>query len=112
MKPNIRLLADYKCWPLWHHKDKKVGDIDPREIGVSDALVGDLERWVDVYESHMDWSDPASTQWTNDEVALFDSDGRNLCRRLTEEISDRYQIYYHIPFSSKIIPVEDINEIH
>jgi len=108
MKPSIRLLADYQCWPLWHHEDDKVGDIDPREIGVSDALIGDLERWVELFESHLDWSDPASTRWTKEEEDQFDFAGRNLCRRLSAELSDRYTIYYHVPFTSQIIPVETL----
>ena len=105
MKPNIKLLADYQCWPLWHHEGKVVGDIDPRETGVSDALVGDLERWVEVFESHMDLKDPASTRWTKEE-AQFDSEGRKLCCRLAEELSDRYTIFYHVPFTSRVVSVE------
>ena len=31
-------MADYHCWPLWHHGGREVGNLDPGEIGVSDSL--------------------------------------------------------------------------
>lgn len=105
MKPSIRLMADYQCWPLWHCRSVQVGNIDPREVGVSMALAKDLSRWVETFESHMDLSDPASTKWTPEEIAQFDSEGRELSRRLVAEIGDRFDILYQIPFTADEVPV-------
>jgi len=101
-------MADYQCWPLWHHKGEQVGDIDPNEIGVSAQLAEDLENWADVFESHMNWSDPAATKWTEEEEGQFASEGRALCRRLAQELNGRYTVYYHVPFTSQVIPAETL----
>jgi hypothetical protein len=99
-------MPDYQCWPIWHHGGEECGPIDPRELELSDALVADLLRWSEVYESHLNWSDPASTSWTKEEEAEFDRDGRKLCRRLATKIGDRFEIFY----SSECIPVEALRE--
>jgi hypothetical protein len=101
-KPAIKLMPDYQCWPLWHHGGSRVGNIDPRELGLSDALVGALEHWKEVYDSHLDLADPASTRWTKEEEAEFERLGRMLCRDLAREIGDRFSVVY----SSRCIPVD------
>jgi hypothetical protein len=105
-RPAIKLMPDYECWPLWHHGGNQVGNIDPRSIGVSDPLANDLERWADVYESHLDRSDPVSTKWTDQEQKQFDAEGRGLCRRLAVELRTRYSVFYFDPFTKDCIPAE------
>lgn len=109
-KPAIKLMPDYHCWPLWHHGGDQIGNIDPREIGISSGLADDLERWADVYESHLNWSDPASTKWTKEEEAQFDLEGRQLCRRLAAEAGDRFSFFYFEPQSASCIPVETLSD--
>src|SRR6516162_9853599 len=98
-RPAIKLMPDYECWPLWHHGGNQVGNIDPRLIGVSGPLVDDLERWANVYESHLNLSDPAFTNWTKEEEAQFDTEGRKLCLRLAAELRTRYSVFYFDPFT-------------
>lgn len=105
MKPAIKLMPDYGCWPLWHHGGEQIGNIDPREIGITPGLADDLERWADVYESHLNWSDPASTAWIKEEELQFDAEGRQLCRRLAEELGARYSVFYFERQSAACIPV-------
>ena len=97
-------MPDYQCWPLWHHDSKEIGNIDPREIGISDGLAGDLESWSEVYESHLNWSDPASTKWTEEEEKQFDAAGRSLCIRLAEEVGGRFSVFYFDLKSARCIP--------
>lgn len=101
-KPGLKLMADYRCWPLWHHGGREVGNVDPVEIGVSEALAAKLERWATTFDSHLNGCDPASTTWTKEEEKQFDDEGRRLCRDLAAEIGERYSIVY----SSRCIPVE------
>lgn len=103
-------MPDYGCWPLWHHCGDQIGNIDPREIGISSGLADDLERWADVYESHLNWSDPASTKWTQEEEVQFDSQGRQLCRRLAAEAGSRFSFFYFEPQSASCIPVEALSD--
>jgi hypothetical protein len=107
--PAIKLMPDYECWPLWHHGGKQVGNIDPRAIGVSGPLADDLERWANVYQSHLNRSDPASTKWTKEEQAQFDVEGRKLCLRLAAELRTRYSVFYFDPFTKSCIPAEALD---
>ena len=94
-KPRIKLMADYRCHPLWHDGGAEIGNIDPAEIGLSEDLLHDMDAWVAIFESHLDLSDPASCSWTKAEEAEFDRIGLGLRDRLTEEVGNRYAISYH-----------------
>lgn len=105
-RPAIKLMADYQCWPLWHHGGTQVGNIDPRRLELSRALVADLQRWSEVYESHLNPGDPASISWTKEEEAEFEGIGRKLCLRLAAEVRGRFEVVY----SSACIPAEALSE--
>lgn len=103
-------MPDYQCSPLWHHDGDRIGNIDLCEIGISASLVDDLERWAEVYESHLNWSDPAATKWTKEDETQFDSEGRQLCRRLAVEAGDRFSFFYFEPQSASCVPVETLSD--
>jgi len=104
-KPGLKLMADYHCWPLWHHGGREVGNIDPAEVGVSEALAAKLESWAATFDSHLNVSDPAAATWTQEEENQFEAEGRRLCRALGAEIGCRFTIVY----SSRCIPVETLD---
>lgn len=105
MKPGIKLMADYHCSPLWHHGGSKVGNIDPVDLGVSEALASKLAAWAASFDSHLNISDPASTSWTEEEEHAFEVEGHRLCRELASEMGERFSIVY----SSRCIPVEALD---
>ena len=104
--PAIKLMADYGCWPIWHH-DGQIGNIDPRALEVTERLAEALQNWAAVYDSHLDVSDPASTTWTVDEEQEFDVEGRRLCHLLAEEVGAKFRVFY----SSRCIPVGELSSI-
>lgn len=101
-KAGLKLMADYHCSPLWHHGGREIGNVDPAEVGVSEALAAKLERWAATFDSHLNVSDPAATKWTEEEEKQFDGEGRRLCRELAAEIGERFAIVY----SSRCFPAE------
>jgi hypothetical protein len=39
-------MADYDCFPTWLSGSTDVGNVDPRELPISDGLAGSLLRWA------------------------------------------------------------------
>jgi hypothetical protein len=107
-KPGIKLMADYHCWPLWHYGSDAVGNLDPRSLGVSDALAERLEAWAFTYDSHLNSSDPAATSWTPEEEEEFDSTGRHLCVELAEEIGDHFEVFFFDSANGCVISAAEI----
>ena len=105
-KPSIKLMADYHCWPLWHYGGKEVGNIDPRELGVTEVLAAKLAGWAAAFDAHLNVSAPASSAWTEDEKKAFDIEGRQLSRALAKEVGERFSVFYFEPLSARCIPVE------
>ena len=103
-KPALKLMTEYGSWPIWRH-DGPPGNVDPRELGISERLAQGLENWSATYDSHLNVSDPAATSWSAEEEKSFDAEGRRLCLALAEEIGARYSIVY----SSQCIPVSDLS---
>ena len=88
-------MPDYGCFPLWHAGGVEVGNIDPTKIGLSEALIRELDAWVQVYESHLNLSDPSSCSWTEAEEEDFDRVGLSLWQRIIEEVGERFSVLYH-----------------
>lgn len=101
-------MPDYQCWPLWHHGDGMTGNIDPRSLGLSVELQVQLEHWADVYESHLDWSDPASTRLTEQEEKAFEFEGRRLCVALAQELGIRFSVFYFDRKSAACVPASEL----
>ena len=99
-------MPDYHCWPLWHHGGEIVGNIDPKEIGISSDLADRISSSAKVYDSHLKIDDPASTSWTRGEEVEFESVGRALCHELADEVGDRFDIFYFDSSSRSVVQIE------
>ena len=97
-------MPDYGCWPIWHVDDYQVGNIDPKNLGISSNLEKDLTGWASIFDSHLNLENPSSTTWTEKELNDFDNEGRRLALALLEEIGERYKIYYSVD----LIPAESL----
>ncbi|RXK55848.1 hypothetical protein ESB00_08180 [Oleiharenicola lentus] len=101
-------MADYHCWPLWHHGSSKVGNIDPRSLGLSTALQTRLKHWAEEYDSHLDLSDPAAVSWTPEEETAFDREGRRLCTALANEVGSGFDVCFFDQKTARCIPVLEL----
>ena len=100
-------MADYDCWPLWHHGGR-VGNIEPKEVGVTDELASKLSVWAAEYDAHLNRADPAATSWAAAEEVAFERRGKALCRELAQEVGERYDIFY----SSRCIDSAADSQLH
>ena len=91
--PTIKVMADYRCFPLWHCGGDIVGDLDPAELPISKALQDDLMAWAEAYEESFDWDDPmASRPWTEAETAAYRLAGDRLADRLRAELGPDWTV--------------------
>ncbi|MEG4066376.1 hypothetical protein QUA42_03320 [Microcoleus sp. Pol11C2] len=102
MYTRIKLMTDYNYYPLWDMDD--VGDIDPRELMLSEATIERLLNWQKIYDGIIDWDDPASAGFasTQEEIA-FEREGISLWRQLQKELGDDYEIVYFSQLLQRVI---------
>lgn len=90
---HVRLMADYKSFPVWYSGGDLVGEVDPKVLGISDALRQYLQKWVAWFDSTLDWDDPGHS-WPEQDRANFDREGMRLWRRLRQEIGHTWRVDY------------------
>lgn len=98
----IKLMADYGCHPLWWDSThplwrawgEPVGDIDPGSLGISEALRADLLAWAERFDARLNWSSPADTVVSPEDDIAFEAAGRDLARRLSQELGAAGAVRY------------------
>lgn len=85
---NIKLMPDYECWPLWDMDN--LGDIDPKELLITETLQEKIENWAKKFDSILDWDDPGNSGGfvTEDEEKLFAEEGWVILEELRKELPD------------------------
>jgi hypothetical protein len=97
----IKLMPDYGSYPLWWAGSDKAGDIDPASLPLSQETIDRLYRWAEVYDSTLNWDDPANSPgFSNYETEeAFEQEGISLWRQVQRELFPQFKIYY---FSNKL----------
>ena len=92
----FELMPDYHCFPLWELFDDDVPDNpDPAELPISVALQEALLDWADAYDATLDDGNPADSGFSSPQAASeFDDRGRDLWRRLAEELRGTAVVTY------------------
>jgi hypothetical protein len=89
----IKLMPDYKCHPLWSMD--AIENIDPASLPISSQLSAALTGWANAYDNTLNVSDPASSGFSSAvEEQQFAESGKNLHRRLLDELGPEYHIEY------------------
>ena len=87
----LKLMADYQCFPLWEPSEFE--NVDPNELPISQELKRDLYTWMDKYDSILDWEYPPDSGFKSEqEEQQFKQDGKNLQRRLQQELGAEFQV--------------------
>ena len=85
----IKLMADYRCWPLWEAGE----NIDPASLPLSGALQARLLAWAEAFEAGFDWDDPAaSPPMAPDALAAFEEEEERLVEDLARELGPGWRI--------------------
>ena len=98
MQKTLRVLADYDCWALWVFAPPRMENVDPAdpELGLSQALVGELNRWAGEYAATLDRDDPAASGFPSATAEQeFVARGRRLAGEVRAEMSPDWRVTYH-----------------
>ena len=91
-------MADYFCFPLWEASPDVGGNIDPKDLPISDVLRIRLLRWADVFDATLNRDDLARSGFvTDDALRRFAEEGALLLERLQRELGPRWEVTLHVP---------------
>jgi hypothetical protein len=95
VKRKIKLMPDYRCFPLWSSDPGSPGNIDPSTLPLSAETVSELERWAQAFDKRMDLEDPTrELRISPREVDAFEQEGVRLWKKLREELPSGYEVSY------------------
>lgn len=98
----LKLMADYQCFPLWEASPGEVGNIDPNSLPISTSLRDQLMDWADVYDSTLNWEDPAISGFVSvDAVEVFKVQGMRLAHQMREELGPEFVVLVKMNASVK-----------
>jgi hypothetical protein len=98
----LKLMTDYECYPLWDMTPGEYGDIDPNSLPISDSLKDQLLNWADIYDSTLNWQDPATSGFQSvDAAEAFKAEGMRLADQLREELGPEFVVIVNIHASEK-----------
>lgn len=98
---NVKLMAEYECFPLWSIDADNPGSIEPEQVPISERLIQDLWAWASRYDKTLNWDDPVSSDFKSEsEKQQFKEDGEKLYRRLQEELGEDVNVTYRVKPSS------------
>jgi hypothetical protein len=94
----LRVLADYDCWALWVFAPPRTENVDPAdpELGLSPALVDELNRWADDYTATLNRDDPKVSGFPSEPAEReFVARGRRLAEEVRAQMSPDWQVTYY-----------------
>ncbi len=104
MKEIIKLNADYGSHPLWWASPGKVGNIKPTTLPLSQKTLRRLLAWSTIYESTLNWNDPASSGFPSEEAReTFEQEGISIWHQLRQELAPDYEVHYFSQTLRKVI---------
>lgn len=93
LRPKIKLMADYDCWPLWGLS--AVGNIDPDTLPLSETTKEALAKWAQGYNKTLNRADPIKSGFeTPEEASAFNLEGWRLWECLQSELSEFKVLYF------------------
>ncbi len=84
----IKVMAEYRCDPLWALDEDRYGCFPPEMIALSPELTSDLDAWAAVYDTAFDPDNPADGPWSKEQHRAHSAEGRRLAQRLKRERPD------------------------
>ena len=95
MPKRIKLMADYRCFPLWDQSGDFPPNIDPHMLHLSLRTIEALLEWANRYDATLYPDDPAMSGFrTSSEAQEFENQGLQLWRTLQNELGTDYEVSY------------------
>ncbi|MCE9637841.1 MAG: SUKH-3 domain-containing protein [Planctomycetes bacterium] len=91
---SIKLMPDYQCFPLWW-TDGEVGNVDPRTLPLTPALIDDLTAWAATFDRTLNQEYPPESGFaTQADADAFEAESQRLVAALRERLGAQYQVAY------------------
>lgn len=101
MGERLRLMADYRSWPLWRDDGDNV---DPATLPISEALQARLTAWAARFDETLDDADPLMSGFFDDAAEqAFDADGHHLWAALRRELGEAWNVAYFTPREKRLL---------
>jgi hypothetical protein len=104
----LKLMWDYDAFPLWTVPGPMgwQGMVPPERLPISTPLRDELQEWSDQLSAAM-WGthgpdSKKSKPPSETAIAAFDARGRELLRRLREELGDRFVVGYQSEITHQV----------
>jgi len=94
---NVRVLADYYCFALWVSGEAGYENIAPsaQELGLSEPLARDLDRWAAEYSATLNEDDPVNSGFESEAAENdFYVRGHQLALRVKRELGESWRVSY------------------
>ena len=90
----IRIMADYFCWPLWRYEGDNVS---PSELGLPDDLSASLLAWAAEFDATLDMDNPRDSGFPDEEVRRrWVAVGEGLTRQVAAALGPTVAVtYFH-----------------
>lgn len=93
---NVRVLAEFECWPIWMTTPTQPDDnVDPQDLPISRELADELTSWDEEFQAIYDRDVPQDSDFPSDQKrAEWLERGEALARRLHEELGPDVEVTY------------------
>ena len=93
----IKLMADYQCYPLLNVSAGESGDIESSELPISKELQQRLLKWVAIYNETLDQDYPPNSGFKTQELERkFKLDGESLAECLKAELGSGFSVAFEV----------------
>lgn len=89
----VKLMPDYQCFPLWDMTPGAYGDLDPKNLPISETLQAQLMNWARAYDETLNLDDPMKSGFkTVVAKDAFEAEGMRLADRLRKELGAEFEV--------------------
>ncbi|EAZ93063.1 hypothetical protein CY0110_03304 [Crocosphaera chwakensis CCY0110] len=102
MVKKIKLMTEYYYYPLWDMDD--VDNIDPCKLPLQEETINSLLEWAETYNKILNINNPSASNFANPiEEEKFERKGLELWKKLQQELSANYQVFYFSEKQGKLL---------
>ena len=89
-------MGEYRSSGLFIQEPReRIGEISHERLGLSKELSDRIYRWIDVYDSWLNWDDPGDSPPTPiEEVRKFNSEGEVIANLVQKELGKQYNVFF------------------
>ena len=100
---NIKLMADYGCFPLWEATEKSLVNLNPEDLDLPKELSESLDQWASDYEATLNRGNPVISEFSSKEDGhKFEIQGRQLHQKLKKQLGLDFHVTYFSAGESKL----------